>query len=57
MCPPLYEYRCPQGHAEERLEPHTAPTIHPCLTCGADAERVASSCSFVIPGFKNGQAK
>lgn len=52
---PLYVYVCPTcKHTEERLEPHTAPTIHPCPECGADAERVPSMAAFTIPGFKNG---
>ena len=37
---PLYCYRCPQGHEEERLEPMTAPESHPCPECGATQERL-----------------
>lgn len=54
---PLYLYQCPAcKRTEERLEPYTAPTIHPCPQCGADAERIPAASNFVMPGFKNGQA-
>lgn len=51
MCPPLYEYTCPQGHTEERLEPLTAPEAHPCPECGDEARRQATAWGgFVMEG-------
>ena len=32
---PIYEYRCPNGHAFERFQSMTAPAPETCDTCGA----------------------
>lgn len=47
---PLYCYRCPQGHEEERLEPMTAPESHRCPECGEEAQRTVSLSSFKLEG-------
>lgn len=56
---PLYERRCSNpdcGVIEEKIQPASEahlPGI--CSRCGHPSERVLSPCSFVIPGFKNGE--
>jgi putative FmdB family regulatory protein len=37
---PLYDYRCPNGHLEERLEKITAPVESTCAVCGLPSVRV-----------------
>ena len=32
---PIYEYRCPEGHAFERFQSMTAPAPEHCDVCGA----------------------
>jgi putative FmdB family regulatory protein len=32
---PIYEYRCPEGHAFERFQSMTAPAPETCDVCGA----------------------
>lgn len=33
---PIYEYRCPEGHAFERFQSMTAPAPESCDVCGAE---------------------
>lgn len=47
---PLYEYACPAGHVEEKLEPMSAPETHPCPECGEEAKRKVSQGSFKLEG-------
>ena len=41
---PIYEFRCPSGHTQERMVPVMATThdLERCAVCGADAARVIS---------------
>ena len=40
---PIYCYKCPNGHEEERLEPLDAPEAHPCPECEGEATRQATA--------------
>ena len=50
---PLYDYRCPDGHLEERLEPMSAPVESVCAVCGRPSSRVlrAAAVRFNGSGF------
>lgn len=39
---PTYEYRCPNGHAFEKLQKMTDKSRVKCPTCGKPAERLIS---------------
>ncbi|HEX9081944.1 MAG TPA: zinc ribbon domain-containing protein [Holophagaceae bacterium] len=50
---PLYEYRCEAcGQREEKLEPMSAPMVHACPACQADAgmKRQVSVSAFALAG-------
>jgi putative FmdB family regulatory protein len=39
---PMYDYRCPEGHAFERLVPISAGAAQDCSVCGAVSPKVPS---------------
>lgn len=54
---PLYEQWCPKcDELHEMLLSVDSALNQPCPICKQPTERVPSCCSFVMPGFKNGQA-
>ena len=48
---PIYEYICHAcSNAFELIEPITAEAVRPCPTCGAQASRLISNCTFHLKG-------
>ena len=44
---PTYDYRCPDGHAFERLVPIRDGASQPCPACGADSAKVPSGVAIL----------
>jgi putative FmdB family regulatory protein len=54
---PCYEYACAKcGMIEERIRPFSESDMGSiCPNCGVVTDKIVSSCSFEIPGFKHGE--
>lgn len=55
---PIYEYRCPNGHVDEKLETITSDkTEDVCSECGEKSEKIVSGAICHMAGMVGGCVK